>query len=294
MKFKSAFFKTVSSTLLILIVGLGWHLWTLNDVELFMVKGTEPNFKNEVGKIAKYVTDNMSEKHNLKIVYPLRIIITPNNEEYKRVYQNWARSAYYEDDDLLGFLQEYLPKWYYRHNIVVVANESTKGLLLTHSVVHEMVHSFQFSLGHSLNNGAQSAWINQRLVKKLRWFTEGSCDVIAAKIVETYGFPEAEKTKYLEKTIKELKSKSLDKLPKLSQLNSVFWDKAPGDHSELYAIGRLAVMKLEARFGEEKIFQYFVELNNLKDVPKAFEKTFGIPLSQYEVTFDEELTALLK
>lgn len=294
MKLKSAFFKSIAFAFSILIVGFVWRLSTLNRVELFMVKGTDPSFKQEVSKIADYVVDKMAQQHNLKIAYPLRIIITPNSEEYKRVYKNWSRGAYYEDDDLLGILQEHLPKLYYRHNIVTVANDNTKGYLLAHSVVHEMVHSFQFSLGHNLENGAQSAWSNQRLVKKLRWFTEGSCDVIAAKMVTDYGFPEDEKNVYLERTIKELKSKPILSLPKLSQLNSEFWDKTPGDHTELYALGRLAVMKLEARYGEEKIFEYFVVLNNLKDVPQAFEKTFDLPLSQFEASFDSELAQILK
>lgn len=284
----------IATTFIILSAFIGWYQWTLHHVELFVVNGADSSFKEEASKIAKYVNENMAQQHNLKIVYPLRIIIAPNNNEYRKVYQTWTRGEDYEENDLLGSLQNHFPKLFYRHNIVVVANDKTKGLPLTHAVIHEMIHSYQFSLGHNLENGAPSAWENQRLVKKLRWFTEGACDVIAAKMVASYGFPEDEKSNYLVKTIEQLKSKQISTLPKLSQLNSDFWDKAPGDRNDFYALGRLAVMRLEERYGEAKIFQYYVELNHSKNVSVAFEKAFGLPLAQYEASFENDLTQLLK
>lgn len=286
--------KIIAITFIVLSACIGWYQWTLRHVELFMVNGTDPSFKEEATKIVDYVNQNMALQHNLKIAYPLRLIIAPNNDEYRRVYQTWTRGEGYEDSDLLGSLQNHFPKLFYRHSIVVVANDKTKGLLFTHAIMHEMIHSFQFSLGHNLKNGAPSSWENQKLVKKLRWFTEGACDVIAAKMVAAYGFPEDEKSKYLARTIEQLKSKPISAFPKLNQLNSDFWDKAPGDRNDFYALGRLAVMRLEERYGEAKIFQYYVELNHSKDVSVAFEKAFGLPLAQYEASFENDLTQLLK
>jgi hypothetical protein len=231
-------------------------------IEVIPEAGVPPEAKRLTEQAANATLWYFHNNYNLGLDKTMRFVLVPNKDAFFKALQREAGMTQAEAAKHAQFIGIS-----YKNTIVLICGSVRQIRFHLHATCHELVHQFQ-----GLVSGDRHG--------QVRWMTEGSAEVIAARVLETI---KLDTIAHRRQEWMQILRKA-PKKPMLTELTGYeVWSNAMAKYGgeTAYTASALAVLTLAQQSGYEGLFLYFKNLKH-NNPQKAFYNAFKIDLVDFE------------